>query len=176
MALRHRVARSGALRNSRRRIPQGCRRQVPLSESYMDAKDLLKKSQEELDALFRGLESGPIPDGPAKGTAIIAPGSTFSADIAEFISVFAWQGKVFDAKRGVLRNRITPFGLNAIIATISKEPSWFDKQECICLDYSQTSLVAKWIRDEIRQLSGKLYLGKVYWDGKPLMHFALEFS
>jgi hypothetical protein len=142
----------------------------------MDVKDLLKKSQEELDALFRGLESGPIPDGPAKGTAIIAPGSTFSADIAEFISVFAWQGKVFDAKRGVLRNRITPFGLNAIIATISKEPSWFDKQECICLDYSQTSLVAKWIRDEIRQLSGKLYLGKVYWDGKPLMHFALEFS
>lgn len=142
----------------------------------MDVKDLLKTPQAELDALFRRLESGPIPDGPAKGTAIIAPGNSFSDEIAEFISLFAWQGKVFDAKRGLLTNRITPFGLNAIVATVFKDPSWFDQKECIAIDYSQTSLVAKWIRDEIRQLSDDVYLGKVYWDKKPLMHFALKFS
>jgi hypothetical protein len=142
----------------------------------VDVKDLLKTPREELDALYHRLESGSIPDGPAQGTAIIAPGTTFSNDIAEFISLFAWQGKVFDAKRGVLTNRITPFGLNAIVATVFKDPSWHDQRECIAIDYSQTSLVAKWVRDEIRQLSDDLYLGKVYWDRRPLIHFALKFS
>jgi hypothetical protein len=44
----------------------------------------------------------------------------------------------------------------------------------VVLDYSKTSLVAKWIRDEIRLLSPNLYLGRVYWDEKPFLHFALE--
>ena len=64
--------------------------------------------------------------------------------------MFAWQGKVFDAKAGLLRNRIGPFGLNAIIAKVYKAPSWLDGKECIVLDYSETSMVAHWIRDEIR--------------------------
>ena len=92
------------------------------------------------------------------------------------VSLFAWQGKVFDAKRGVLRNKILPFGLNAIVATVYKDPSWIDQRECIVIDYSDTSLVAKWVRDEIRMISPGFYLGKVYWDRKPLIHFALEFS
>jgi hypothetical protein len=142
----------------------------------MDVKELLKKSNEDLGALFKSLESGPIPDGPAKGTAIIAPGSSFSDELAELVSLFAWQGKVFDAKRGVLRNKILPFGLNAIVATVYKDPSWFDQKECITIDYSDTSLVAKWVRDEIRMISPGFYLGKVYWDKKPLIHFALQFS
>jgi hypothetical protein len=142
----------------------------------MDVKELLTKSDEDLDALFKTLESGPIPDGPAKGTAIIANGTRFSDELAQLVSLFGWQGKVFDARRGVLRNKILPFGLNAIVATVYKDPSWIDKKECICIDYSDTSLVAKWVRDEIRLISPGFYLGKVYWDGKPLIHFALQFS
>jgi hypothetical protein len=142
----------------------------------MDAKDLLKMSHADLDALFKTLDSGPIPNGPAKGTAIIAAGSAFSDELAELVNIFAWQGKVFDAKRGVLRNKILPFGLNAIVATVYKDPSWIDQKECIAIDYSDTSLVAKWIRDEIRLISPGFYLGKVYWDRKPLIHFALELS
>ena len=34
------------------------------------------------------------------------------------------------------------------------------------LDYSKTSLVAQWIRDEIRQVAPKIYLGQVYWEKK----------
>jgi hypothetical protein len=142
----------------------------------MNAKDLLRKSHAELDDLFRTLQSGPIPDGPAKGTAIIAPGTSYSDDLAELVNIFAWQGKVFDAKRSVLRNKILPMGLNAIVATVYKEKSWLDQKECIVIDYSETSLVAKWVRDEIRMIEPTLYLGKVYWDGKPAIHFALEFS
>jgi hypothetical protein len=136
---------------------------------------LMKMSQRELDDLFKAGPAGPIPDGEAKGTAIIAPGTTYSPEIAEFVSLFAWKGKTFDGKRGVLSNRILPLGLNAIIAEVYKDKSWLDGQECIVLDYSKTSLVAHWIRDEIRLVAPNFYLGKVYWDKTRLIDFCLEF-
>ena len=136
---------------------------------------LLTMSQAELDALFTTSTPGEIPSGEAKGTAIVAPGTTYTTDIATFINHFAWQGKTFDAKASVLRNRILAFGLNAIIAKVYRAASWLDGKECIVLDYSDTSLVAHWIRDEIRQIEPRLYLGKVYWDKKRLIDFALEF-
>jgi hypothetical protein len=37
-----------------------------------------------------------------------------------------------------------------------------DAKECIVLDYSETSLVAHWVRDEIREVALHIYLGKVY--------------
>jgi len=138
--------------------------------------DLLKMSQKELDDLFTKSDPGPIPNGPAEGTAIIAPGTNFSQEIAKFVNLFAWQGKTFDGPHGVLRNRILAIGLNAIVAEVYKGPSWLDGKECIVLDYSKTSLVAQWIRDEIRQVAPKTYLGKVYWDKKRLIDFALQFE
>jgi hypothetical protein len=140
-----------------------------------DVAKFLTMSQSELDTLFTESPVGSIPDGQAEGTAIVAPGTTFSPTVAQFISLFAWQGKVFDAKKGVLKNKILPFGLNAIIAKVYKASSWLDGKECIVLDYSDTSFVAQWIRDEIRQVEPKLYLGKVYWDKKRLIDFALKF-
>src|SRR5688500_3494590 len=134
----------------------------------MDVTDLLNKSFDDLDVLFKSLESGPIPNGAAKGTAIVAAAGSFTDELAELVSLFAWQGKVFDANRGVLRNKILPFGLNAIVATVYKGPSWIDQKECIVIDYSDTSLVAKWVRDEIRMIIPGRYLGKVYWGEKPL--------
>ena len=138
--------------------------------------DLLKMSQAQLDELFTNSPTGDIPNGEGKGTAIIAPGTTYSQDIAEFINHFAWQGKIFDSQKGLLRNEILPFGLRAIIAKIYKAPSWLDSKECIVLDYSETSLLAHWIRDEIRSIAPATYLGKVYWDKKRLIDFALEFQ
>lgn len=142
--------------------------------AYSVAK-FLTMTQAELDALFTAHSAGPIPTGQANGTAIIAPGTQYSADIATFISHFAWQGKVFDPTTGHLKNRIMPFGLNAIVADVYKGESWLDKKECIVLDYSKTSLLAHWIRDEIRQIEPNLYLGKVYWAKTRLIDFALEF-
>jgi hypothetical protein len=140
-----------------------------------DVQQLLKMSQEQLDALFTASPAGEIPDGEAEGTAIVAPGTAYSANIAKFINNFAWQGKVFDAKKGVLRNKILPLGLNAIIAKVYKGESWLDRKQCIVLDYSDTSLLAQWIRDEIREISPGVYLGKVYWGKQRLIDFALEF-
>ncbi len=141
----------------------------------VDAAQLLTMSAQQLDELFSASQSGPIPDGPAKGTAIIAPGTAYSADIAQIVNVFAWQGKTFDAAHGTLTNRISLVGINAIVADVYKAASWFDQAECIVLDYSKTSLLAHYVRDEIRLVAPGVYLGLVYWAKTRLIHFALEF-
>jgi hypothetical protein len=140
-----------------------------------DVPQLLAMSQKELDDLFIASPAGDIPKGEATGTAIIAPGTTYTQELATLINHFAWQGKTFDAAKGTLKNRILPFGLNAILAKVYKGPSWLDGKECIVLDYSETSLVAHWIRDEIRQIGPGMYLGKVYWEKDRLIDFALQF-
>lgn len=136
---------------------------------------LLELPQAKLDELFTASQAGPIPNGEARGTAIIAPGTQFSSETAAFINLFAWQGKVFDAKMGLLKNKILPFGINAIVARVYTGPSWLDGKECIVLDYSETSTVAQWVRDEIRMIQPNFYLGKVYWNKVRLIDFALEF-
>ena len=141
-----------------------------------DIDTLMDMEQDALDELFSSVSAGAIPDGEAEGTAIIAPGTRFTPLIARFINGFAWQGKVFDSEKRVLKNQILPFGLNAILAKVYTDKSWLDGKECIVLDYSDTSIVAQWIRDEIRQIGPGMYLGKVYWDDTRLIDFALDFN
>ena len=140
-----------------------------------DVAQLLAMTQTELDDLFRASPPGDIPDGSAKGTAIIAPGTRYSLHIAEIINLFGWQGKVFDAEKGLLKNKVLPFGIEAVVAKVYKDKSWLDDQECIVLDYSQTSLLAHYIRDEIRLIGPGFYLGKVYWGKDRLIDFCLQF-
>ena len=140
-----------------------------------DVAQLLTMNQKALDDLFTDSPAGDIPDGPAKGTAIIAPGTRYSQEIAEVINLFGWQGKVFDAKRDVLKNSITLFHVQAIVARVYKAPSWLDGKECIVLDYSETSVVAHYVRDEIRLIGPGFYLGKVYWKKDRLIDFCLQF-
>jgi hypothetical protein len=139
------------------------------------AQQLLTMTQVQLDDLFGASPPGDIPNGAANGTAIIAPGTAYSADIAEVINLFGWKGKVFDGPKGLLKNRILAFGVEAIVARVYPGPSWLDGNPCIVLDYSETSIVAQWIRDEIRLISPNFYLGKVYWSGRQLIDFCLQF-
>jgi hypothetical protein len=141
----------------------------------LDNAQLLKMTFEQLEDLFRNSPSGPLPSGTADGTAIIASGTVYSPEIAEIVNIFAWKGKEFDAAHGTLTNRILPFGLNAIVAQVYKEASWLDQKECIVLDYSKTSLLAHWVRDEIRLIGPGFYLGRVYWDKTAIIHFSLAF-
>jgi len=141
----------------------------------LDVNQLLAMSQSELDQLFESSQAGPIPQGQAEGTAIVDPGTELSPIAARFIHIFAWKGKVFDPQRGILYNRILPMGEQAVIAKVYRGNSWLDDKDCIVLDYSQTSLIAHWIRDEIREVAPHLYLGIVYWDRAKLLNFALSF-
>ncbi len=141
----------------------------------VDIPDLMKLTQAQLDDLFKQSPAGPIPDGEAEGTAIVAPGTELGEIASKLIHFFNWQGKVFDAGKGELRNRILLTGLKAIIAKVYKDTSWYDGKECIVLDYSETSLIAHYIRDEIRLVGDGVYLGIVYWGKKKLIDFALKF-
>ena len=147
---------------------------MPINQQTFD--DLFKLTQDQLDKLFSDSSAGPIPDGEAKGTAIFLPGTIFTKEIAEFINIFAWQGKTFNSSNGTLTNRILPFGLNAILAEVYKGPSWLDGKESIILDYSKTSHIAHWIRDEIREIQPGFYLGKAYLDKIPVIDFCLQFT
>jgi len=141
----------------------------------IDVPQLLKMTSDQLDELFKNSPAGDIPDGDAQGTALLGTGTQIDANIAEFINLFGWQGKVFDAKDGVLINKLGVVGFKAIIATVYKGPSWIDGRECIVLDYSKTSLLAHRIRDEIRNIGPRLYMGPVFWDKARLVHFSLQF-
>jgi hypothetical protein len=137
--------------------------------------ELMQMTSDQLDDLFSKSPAGDIPNGEGKGTALIAEGTKYTAEIAELINHFAWQGKIFDAKAGFLKNMILPLGIAAIVAKIYKGDSWFDGKECIVLDYSQTSIVAAWIRDEIREIEPAFFLGQVYGGKTRLIHFTLQF-
>jgi hypothetical protein len=94
---------------------------------------------------------------------------------AALIWALVWKGKVFDPRYHDLRNRMTPFGIRVIRATVYNDSSWVDGEECIVLDYSRTSFVAHWVRDEIREVAGRTYLGQVFVRGRKLLHFTLTF-
>lgn len=147
----------------------------------MTFNDLIGKSQAELDELFKASPAGPIPQGNAEGEAIVHPGTFWSRLIARFVHALAWQGKIFtpnpDGTGATLENKITVAGIHAIVARVYYTSSWLDQRECIVLDYSKTSLLARKIRDEIRLVDpvAKLYLGKVWWGQTRLVDFALKF-
>ena len=51
-----------------------------------------------------------------------------------------------------------------------------DNKQCIVLDYPRTSTVAHWIRDEIRNVAPRLYLGFAYWGKTRFIGFSLDFT
>ncbi len=137
----------------------------------------LEMDREELDAVYRSVTAGTIPEGDTRGTAIVA-GSFFARWYARFARLFAWQGKVFDlfaadGQSGILVNKVTPFSLTFIVAKVYRDASWLDGRETIVIDYSRTSFFARRIRDEIREVEPGVYLGKVWWGKTRILDFAL---
>lgn len=142
-------------------------------QATLVADDLVKMSLPQLDDLFRRSPAGPIPSGPVDGTVLFDPGSPMAELAAKVAHLLFWKGKVFDPDAGELRNVLLPVGVQAVAAKVYRAPSWLDGNECIVLDYSQTSVIAHWVRDEIRLVAAGLWLGLVYWDRERILGFAL---
>ncbi|WP_206429604.1 hypothetical protein [Mycolicibacterium nivoides] len=132
-------------------------RRMALDESL-----LLGYPNSALDLLFRQSEAGPIPDGDTRGTLLAWPGTWLAKPLALLVRVIIWQGKVLDRREGVLRNKVTPFGIRLVKARLSIASSWVDDGDCVLIDYSTTSFLARMVRDEIRQVGPGLYLGVVW--------------
>lgn len=114
--------------------------------------------KETLNAIYKNATAGDMPEGDTTGRAITLPG-TKVGDVVSNIEEFLWKGKVFSPDGGLL-NKI--LGHNLVPANVYKGESWFDGKESIIIDYKGKSLAAGWVRDEIREVSPGLYLGKMY--------------
>jgi len=144
--------------------------------AQLDSNALKRMTRAELDDLFVQSPAGPTPAGEAAGTVLFEPGSPIEDVAARVAHQLFWKGKIFDPASGTLRNLVLPEGIPAIAAQVYRAPSWIDSRECIVLDYSKTSVVAHWIRDEIREVSPGLYLGVVFWEHRKILNFALDFG
>ena len=138
----------------------------------------LKMSRAQLDIIYKKSTPGNIPQGDTTGTAIFA-GRSLARLFARTANILAWQGKVFDLfspdfNSGVVVNKVSPFGLNLIVAKTYLSKSWMDGKDTIVIDYSGTSLFARKIRDEIREVVPGLYLGKVWLGKMRILDFALQ--
>lgn len=130
---------------------------------------LAKLESKELERLYKETTLGEIPNGESNGRAIILPGWL----IGKLLSVVAnavWKGKVFHLSSGTLVNKL--LGLRFVKAEVAYGSSWSSDKQAIIIDYLRTSLIAFYIRDEIRQLVPGLYLGKAYIR----LPFGLHFS
>jgi len=136
---------------------------------------LVEMSPAQRDEVFRSSPAGEVPIGKGDGVALLPLGPVPTKIAVALIRAVIWKGKVFDPRYDGLRNRMSPFGFRLIRAKVYKDASWVDGEECIVLDYSRTSLVAHWIRDEIREVAGRTYLGQVFVRGRKLLHFTLTF-
>lgn len=136
--------------------------------------DLLATSNQDLDALFRRSPAGPVPVGVLDGVAVLFPGSPLSRIVARLVRALLWRGKVVEPDGASLRNRITPLDVRAIAALVRPSASLVDGRACIVLDYSATSLIARGVRDEIRSVAPRLYLGVVWLIGRRVAWFTLR--
>ena len=140
-----------------------------------DPSSLVDETTGALGELFGAATAGAIPDGRGKGTVLLGTGGRAARVAAALCYALAWRGKVVNARQGRLRNILTPLGIQAIEATVYKQDSWYDGETCIVLDYSKTSLVARMIRDEIREIAPGVFLGLVFWGRRHVLDFALDF-
>lgn len=141
-----------------------------------NAPALLALTQRQLDELFEAAPVGSIPVGAGDGTALVAPQTLFGAIARHLIRLFVWKGKVFRPETSDLKNRLTPFGIPGIRAKVYVDRSWKAEGDAIILDYSRTSFVARFIRDEMREVGPGVYLGKVFMGRKHVLDFSLSFG
>ena len=140
---------------------------------------LLDMRREDLERLYNLLAPGPIPNGKSDGIASVAPGTALGRASQAVMSAL-WQGKIFDGPGGRLINRLSTG--EAVQAKVYDGDSWLDGQPSIIIDYKDTSTIAGFIRDEIREAAPGIYFGFAYMrhhDGTPgsaPIVFALDFN
>jgi hypothetical protein len=144
--------------------------------STTDPPTLVPASRSELGRLFGSGRVAAIPDGHGRGTMLLGTGGLAARLAAYLCYALAWRGKVVNARTARLKNILTPLAIQAIEAAIYKQDSWYDGQPCIVLDYSKTSIVAHWVRDEIREIAPGVFLGLVFLGRRHILDFALDFT
>ncbi|HSQ56682.1 MAG TPA: hypothetical protein VLM40_13145 [Gemmata sp.] len=121
-------------------------------------REIVRSDSEQLDALFAAGTANDLPTGFLPGRVIVDPGSRRTAAKSRRMSLL-WQGKVFHGD-GTAHNRV--FGITAVPMTVYPGESWHDGAPAIIVDYSNSWRIFRNVRDEIREVSPGLYLGRTF--------------
>ena len=134
-------------------------------DGVLDERALQRMDNRELDLLFRSGSARDVPHGRLPGTGLLFPGTPACGPLAWLVHLVVWQGKETEPSGRSLQNLVGPLRTRTIRALLSHDRSWVDDEECVLIDYSRTSFVARMVRDEVRLVAPGLYLG-VVWLGK----------
>lgn len=123
---------------------------------------LLRMGGHDLNQLFADSPPGEVPVGQTDGLTLLFPGTPMNGSLSRLIYLAMWRGKNFSLDGTTLSNRLTMLDLSAIRANVALGKSWVDNKDCIIIDYSRTSFLARGVRDEIRLVAPGLYLGVIW--------------
>jgi len=146
----------------------------PLGRSFDQAVAGLRIcGQDQLDALYRVLRSGPMPayGSAARGYWRWSPDAHGLDQPLNFLTEAAiWQGKVFytTSRGGVIYNRVGA-DREDLPARVYYGAGRLDGRSAIIVDYASDDDVVmdQFFRDEIRQVLPGLYLGIGWWHREP---------
>jgi hypothetical protein len=124
----------------------------------LDADQLRKFSECQLDQLFTQADSGPIPVGHARGRVLVMANTKLPRMKRCMINA-VWKGKAF-GDDGYFINQWVCF--QALDSKAGHGVSWYDGKPCIVMEYAPGTPVFANSRDELRQIGPNLYLGRLY--------------
>jgi hypothetical protein len=136
-------------------------------------RDLAQLGRDQLDAVFATGTANEPPVGFARGHILLRAEGTLPRVRAR-LQGLAWKGKVFHPD-GTFINQWA--GFRAIASHVEVGPSWHDGQPCLILEYPPGTPVFGNARDELREVSPGLWLGRFYAicpSGKLEGYFVLE--
>jgi len=143
--------------------------------------DLAKLDSATLDGLFRSApRPETLPTATTRGLVFFDPGKPLSRVEGRAFGLL-WRGKALDGDSGLMKNRVG--GAKFITAGMRLGESFTDGEQAVILDYQgfqgrATSFADK-ARDEIREVSPGLWLGRMWVRGEdglytPSTWFALK--
>jgi hypothetical protein len=172
----------------------GTRARAPSERLGLD--DLAKMHESKLEALYRGgsppksfFELDGRPKGRMLAVRVAKRGRAFDG-LRRFAGAkaFPWGGKSFFKEtettgRGINRVRLGPLRFDWYPFDTRVEASLVDGKDTVLLDYdkAENPFFIRKIRDEIREIAPRLFLGPAMWktDGGGAGHvlwFALDFA
>jgi hypothetical protein len=135
--------------------------------------DLARLNRDQLDAVFATGTVGASPVGFARGHILLRVDGRMPAARAR-LQELVWKGKVFYPD-GTFVNQWV--GFRALASSVEIGPSWYDGRPCLILEYPAHTPIFGNARDELREVSPGLWLGRfcaICPSGKLEGYFALE--
>jgi hypothetical protein len=141
--------------------------------SCLTPRDLARLDRVQLDAVFSTGTVGEWPVGFGRGRILLRVDGKMPR-VRVWLQGLAWKGKVFHPD-GTFVNQWA--GFRAVASHVEVGPSWHDGRPCLVLQYPPGTPIFGNARDELREVSPGLWLGRFYAicpSGKFEGYFALE--